>query len=60
MTSNKRYVLEWEKQPDSKEFDLKVTPHDNAVEALEQAKNSTADQHCISSLNPLETQNEGQ
>ena len=55
MTKNesKIYVLEWDKQPDS-EYSLKVTQSESVESALQQAQNSTSDQHCVSTINPLE------
>lgn len=50
----KIYVLEWDKQPDSEEYSLKVTPHESAETALQQAHSSTSDQHCVSTVNPVE------
>ena len=49
----KIYALEWEKQPGSEEYNLKVTPHDNPQTALEQAQSSTANHHCVSTVNPI-------
>ncbi|MGB3637480.1 MAG: hypothetical protein WBA39_07875 [Rivularia sp. (in: cyanobacteria)] len=53
-TNFKIYVLEWDKQPNSEEYDLKVTPHESTETALKQAQSSSSDQHCISTINPLE------
>lgn len=52
-TNSKIYVLEWDKQPNSEEYSLKVTPHESVETALQQAHNSTADQHCVSTVNPI-------
>lgn len=56
MTNNefKIYVLEFDKQPDTVEYSLKVTPHESAETALQQAQSSNSDQHCISTVNPVE------
>ena len=56
MTKNesKIYVLEWDKQPDTEEYSLLVTPHESTESALQQAQSSSSDQHCISTVNPVE------
>ena len=51
--SSNIYVIEWNKQPNSKEYDLKVTVHNNVETALKQAQTSTSEQHCVSTVNPL-------
>ena len=56
MSENKFYVLEWDKSS-SGEFELKITPHDSATEALQQAQNSSSEQHCVSTQNPLDKEN---
>ncbi|MEM6399798.1 MAG: hypothetical protein AAF757_06130 [Cyanobacteria bacterium P01_D01_bin.116] len=52
-TNSKIYVCEWDKQPNTEEYSLKVTPHESPETALEQAHSSTSDQHCISTVNPV-------
>lgn len=52
--NSKIYVCEWDKQPDTEEYSLKVTPHESTESALQQAQSSTSDQHCISTVNPVE------
>ena len=54
MTNNesKIYVCEWDKNSNM-EYDIKVTPHSSAESALEQANTSTAQQHCIGTVNPI-------
>ena len=56
MTNNesKIYVLEYDKQADTEEYSLKVTPHESTESALQQAQSSTANQHCVSTVNPIE------
>lgn len=51
-SKDKYYVLEWDKNSNG-EHDLKVTPHDDSNAALDQAKNSTSEQRCVSTENPL-------
>ncbi len=51
---SKIYVCEWDKQPESEEYSLKVTPHESAETALQQAQSSTSEQHCVSTVNPVE------
>lgn len=53
-TNSKIYVLEFDKQPESEDYTLKVTPHESTETALEQAHSSTSDQHCVSTVNPVE------
>lgn len=50
----KIYVCEWDKQPESEEYNRKVTEHQSPVTALQQAHSSNSDQHCISTVNPVE------
>lgn len=56
MTNNesKIYVLEYDKQPNTEEYSLKVTPHESTESALQQAQSSNSDQHCVSTVNPVE------
>lgn len=51
---SKIYVLEFDKQPESEDYSLKVTPHESTESALQQAQSSTSDQHCVSTVNPVE------
>jgi hypothetical protein len=53
-TNSKIYVCEWEKQSDTEEYSLKVTPHESTETTLQQAQSSTANKHCISTINPVE------
>jgi len=55
MTNNesKIYVLEYDKQPNSEDYTLKVTQSESTETALQQAQSSTSDQHCISTVNPV-------
>ncbi|MEL6162208.1 MAG: hypothetical protein AAFR37_00095 [Cyanobacteria bacterium J06628_3] len=50
---SKIYVCEWDKQHNSEDYTLKVTPHESTESALQQAQSSTSDQHCISTVNPV-------
>lgn len=52
-TNSKIYVLEFDKQPDTEDYTLKVTPHESPESALQQAQSSTSDQHCVSTVNPV-------
>lgn len=50
---SKIYVCEWDKQPNSEDYALKVTPHESPETALQQAQSSTSNQHCVSTVNPV-------
>lgn len=50
---NKYYVLEWTKDDTGELTNLQVTPHNDGDKALDQAQNSAADVHCVSTVNPL-------
>jgi hypothetical protein len=52
--NSKIYVCEWEKQSDTEDYSLKVTSHESTETALQQAQSSTANQHCVSTVNPVE------
>ena len=52
-SNSKIYVLEYDKQTESEDYTLKVTPHESTESALQQAQSSTSDQHCISTVNPV-------
>lgn len=54
MTENNNiFVLEWDKKvDDSEEYNLKVTPYSSTESALQQARDSQSEHHCVSTVNP--------